>query len=132
MSRVLEAAGYHVASSDVSHTGYGNGGIDYLTVEGTGCDAIITNPPFSLSAQFIRKAVGEADIVAMLLKSQFWHASKRTELFQQRPPAYVLALNWRPDFMEGERGGSPTMECLWTIWIDGQTDTRYRILSKPI
>ncbi|GAB7057372.1 hypothetical protein JCM16163A_41210 [Paenibacillus sp. YK5] len=96
-----------------------------------GCHAIITNPPFNLSADFILKAIGEADVVAMVLKSQYWHASKRTKLFQQYPPAYVLALNWRPDFLNKERGGSPTMECLWTVWIRGQEDTRYRILAKP-
>jgi hypothetical protein len=67
----------------------------------------------------------------MVLKSQYWHAKKRSELFIKNPPAFVLALNWRPDFLDGERGGASTMEVLWTVWLKGQTDTRYRILPRP-
>lgn len=131
MSKVLQNEGYDVVSTDIRDTGFGVGGIDYLLAPPEDCDAIITNPPFKLSSEFISKAIQEVPIVAMVLKSQYWHASKRTELFKEHPPAWVLPLNWRPDFLNGERGGSPTMECLWTVWILGQTDTRYRILEKP-
>lgn len=132
MSKVLESYGYNVISTDIRHTGYGKGGIDYLEDVHYPCSAVITNPPFNQSSDFIVKAIGQAPLVAMLLKSQYWHASKRTSLFKKYPPAYVLALNWRPDFLNKERGGAPTMECLWTVWIQGNTDTRYRILQKPI
>ena len=99
-------------------------------------NAIITNPPFNLSAQFIEKAVKEADVVAMLLKSQYWHAASRTSLFEKYPPTWVLPLNWRPDFLEyerkeGDKKGAPTMEVAWSVWIKGDTDTKYRILKKP-
>ncbi len=67
----------------------------------------------------------------MLFKSQVWHAENKAKLFALYPPTYVLALDWRPDFLNGKRGGAPTMECLWTVWIQGKTDTRYRILNKP-
>lgn len=130
MSKVLGEYVTEVISTDIRETGYGMGGIDFLDWSEK-ADAIITNPPFNQSSQFIEKAIKEAPIVAMLLKSQYWHASKRTKLFTDYPPAYVLALNWRPDFMNGERGGAPTMECVWTVWVEGNTDTRYRILSKP-
>lgn len=133
MSEVIRKRGYTVKSSDIRETGYGEGGIDYLTAPKTGCDSIITNPPFKESERFIRKAL-EIDrpyITAFLLKSQYWHAQRRTMLFKQHPPAWVLPLNWRPDFMNGERGGAPTMECLWTVWITGEYDTRYFILERP-
>lgn len=129
MSRVIEEYVAEVISTDIRETGYGMGGKDFF-VWRESCDAIITNPPFNQSAEFIIKAIGETELVAMLLKSQYWHASKRTKLFRDHPPAYVLPLNWRPDFLAGERGGSPTMECIWTVWKRGLTDTRYRILSK--
>jgi hypothetical protein len=51
----------------------------------------------------------------MLLKSQYWHAAKRHQLFNTHTPAYILPLTWRPDFMFGERGGAPTMDVLWTV-----------------
>lgn len=99
------------------------------------CDAIITNPPFNLSEEFILHAVKNADTVAMLLKSQYWHAAKRNILFQKHPPAFVLPLSWRPDFLfdtrkEGDKS-APTMGVCWSVWKRGETDTRYRILSKP-
>lgn len=46
--------------------------------------------------------------------------------------AYVLPLTWRPDFMGGERGGTPTMEVHWTVWRRGQTDTKYRLLGRGV
>lgn len=133
MSEVLKLYSDIVVSSDIRYTGYGAGFIDFLTADYTPAlvDAIITNPPFHLSAEFIKRAVPRAPLVAFLLKSQYWHASKRTALFRKFPPAYILALNWRPDFMNKARGGDPVMECLWTVWIQGETDTKYRILQRP-
>lgn len=131
MSKVLKEYGHEVHSTDIRCTGYGLGDIDFLTATKS-CDAIITNPPFKISAEFITHALKQADTVAMVLKSQYWHAKKRIELFKDNPPAYVLALTWRPDFMGGERGGSPTMEVHWTVWMNGDTDTKYRLLTKEI
>lgn len=135
MSRVLESYGGHeVISADIRETEYGAGGVDFLQtrMDGQGIHAIITNPPFAMSEQFIRHALShDVQVVAMVLKSQYWHAAKRRVLFEEFPPAYVLAMTWRPDFMGGERGGAPTMECHWTVWIQGCKDTRYRLLQKP-
>lgn len=130
MSEVLKSYRHSVYSSDLRETGYGQGGEDFLASDGE-WDAIITNPPFCLSEQFITHAVEQAPLVAMVLKSQYWHSRKRAYLFQTRPPAYVLALTWRPDFMNGASGGSPTMDVLWSVWIEGNTDTRYGLLNKP-
>lgn len=132
MSETLAEYGHSVLSTDLSFTGFGAGGIDFLEDRVYGMDAIITNPPFDLSEQFIRHALEQTEIVAMVLKAQYWHAKKRTQLFYEHRPAYILALNWRPDFLNGERGGSPTMEVIWTVWLKGQTDTRYRVLNKPV
>lgn len=124
MSNVIKAYGHEVIETDIRT------GTDYLKTKGF-ADAIITNPPFNLSAEFIEKALTEAPIVAMLLKSQYWHAKKRIDLFTQNRPAYILPLTWRPDFMNGERGGAPTMEVIWTVWIKGNTNSQYCLLTKP-
>lgn len=125
-----------VFSSDLRKTEYGVGGIDFLEYSRSGFDAIVTNPPFNLSDQFIRKATKEVPIVCMLLKSQYWHAKKRYDLFCKNPPAYILPLMWRPDFLEHERKGgkkgSPTMEVSWSVWIKGYNSTKYIPLLKPI
>lgn len=131
MSKVLESYGHQVISTDIRSDVYGTGGVDYFTTAHN-CDAIITNPPFNTSEEFIRKAIGEAKVVAMVLKSQYWHAKKRFELFKKYPPAYVLPLTWRPDFLSGEKGGAPTMECIWTVWdTDYEGPTVYHPLKKP-
>ena len=129
MAEVLKKYTPTVLCSDLRETGYGEGGVDFLA-ERRDCGAIITNPPFNVSEDFIRHALTQADVVAMVLKSQYWHAKKRTALFTEHPPAWVLPLTWRPDFMGGERGGAPTMEVHWTVWVHGDTDTKYRLLSR--
>ena len=129
MANVIKTYGHHVIASDLRDTGYGTPNVDFLK-SSVKAGAIITNPPFNISEAFILHALTLSPVVAMLMKSQYWHAAKRTALFAEYPPAWVLPLNWRPDFMNGERGGSPTMDVAWTVWIKGNTDTRYRVLSK--
>lgn len=131
MARVLEQHGHQVIATDLRETGFGEGGVDFLSAGRRYCDAIVTNPPFVVAEQFIRRSLGFAPVVAMVLKSQYWHAAKRHSLFLDAPPAWVLPLTWRPDFVGGERGGSPTMDILWTVWIAGDTTTKYRPLRRP-
>jgi len=131
MAEVLKQYGHDVIASDLRQTGYGEGGWSFMDRMRT-CDAVITNPPFALSEQFIRHALTCAGTVAMVLKSQYWHAKKRAALFSEHPPAYVLPLTWRPDFMGGERGGAPTMEVHWTVWLAGDTNTKYRLLGRDV
>lgn len=131
MSNVIESFGHTVISTDISI-----GGGDFFKLTRT-CDAIITNPPFSLSEDFIKKALTEARMVAILLKSQYWHAIKRMPLFMDSKPRFILPLTWRPDFLEherapGEKKGAPTMEVAWTVWKRGyQNYPEYIPLKKP-
>ena len=130
MSKVLEDYGFNVMSSDIREDcGYGESGVDFFK-ETRVCDAIITNPPFGVAQEFIEKALKDAPIVCMLLKAHYWHTKKRFSLFQSNPPSFVLPLTWRPNFMQ-ERGKSPTMDFQWSVWVDGDTNTKYRLLSKP-
>jgi len=125
MSSVMEQRGYCVIKTDIKH------GQDYFTTHEQ-ADAIITNPPFNTSERFITKAIQEAKTVAMLVKSQYWHARKRASLFMQHPPEWVLPLTWRPDFLGGAKGGAPTMECIWTVWNREYTgNAKYFPLLKP-
>ena len=85
MVREMETWGYQVTGTDISM------GQDFLTVSPVPCDWIITNPPFSLSEEFIRRCRYIGKPFALLLKSQFWHARKRLKLFQSTPPAATKA-----------------------------------------
>lgn len=138
MSEVLKKHSSSVLSTDLRATGYTGGCLPLDFLSGKSCypqgfiEGIVTNPPFNLSTEFLETAMShKPKVIALLLKSQYWHSQKRAALFEKYPPAYVMALTWRPDFCFGDRGGAPTMECIWTVWIEGETDTRYRILRKP-
>lgn len=131
MSDVLKLYFDNVISCDIRDTGYGEGGINYLMDASRDCDCIITNPPFNESQAFIEKALSESKITAMLLKSQYWHSSRRRDMFIKNVPAYVLPLTWRPDFYFGMKSGSPTMEVLWTVWDKDKTECIYYPLQKP-
>lgn len=123
MSSVIKMYGNEVIETDIAR------GVDFLNCDWECCDAVITNPPFSLAESFIRKAQN-APMSAMLLKAHYWNAAKRRSLFTSFPPSYVLALSWRPNFLEA-RGKSPTMDFIWTVWESGNCDTRFRILERP-
>lgn len=113
-------------------------GTDFLKSSIDAADWIITNPPFSLAEDFIRRAAKIEKPFAFLLKSQYWHASKRMALFEEIPPSYILPLTWRPDFFFKERGsgdsGSPLMDVMWCVWLAPwmrNTQTIYRPLPRP-
>ena len=130
MSKILEINN-DVYSSDLYDYSYGEGGVDFLSEKCEGMDWVITNPPFNVSSDFIKHAYSLGVCFAFLLKSQYWHASGRTKLFKECRPSHVLALNWRPDFHFGKKGGSPTMECLWTAWTGPTDQTFYDVIEKP-
>jgi len=143
MVEVINSYGNRVYGTDINDYGfadpvYGNYPVDFLKQDLQGhYDAIITNPPFDLSEQFIRTAISRARIVCMLFKSQYWHAKSRYALFNEFKPRYVLPLTWRPDFYEhlrmpGDKTPAPTMEVAWTIWTKGNNQiTQYIPLLKP-
>ena len=129
MVEVMLDRGYAVQSTDLYPQILGIEGTDFLQSH-IPCNWIITNPPFSKATEFITHALELGKPCAFLLKSQFWHAKSRLDLFRENPPSYVLPLTWRPDFLYGAKSGSPTMECLWTVWSGGN-ETIYYPLEKP-
>lgn len=134
MAEAMKSRGYEVFATDLYPVGYGHPDAeDFLTtfVCGRPLDWIITNPPFYLAEKFIHHALELDRPCAFLLKSQFWHARKRLDLFEKHTPAYVPPLTWRPDFSWGEKSGSPTMECLWTVWLGPDCITEYHPLRRP-
>jgi hypothetical protein len=136
ISKVLEELGYGVYSTDIRKTPdiYGYGGVDFIN-DNIGLSdpvpsMIITNPPFNLSADFIRACQNWGMPFALLLKSQYWHASGRRALFNETKPSFVLPLTWRPNFAP-DRGKSPTMDMVWTVWLKDDQPCRYQPLERP-
>lgn len=136
MSRIMSERGHDVYSSDLEFQGYGEGNIDFLATNlPKDVNWIITNPPFSLADQFIRKAFEHRVSFAFLLKSQYWHAKKRVDLFYEMPPTDICPLTWRPDFLFKKRGkGSPLMDVMWCVWDMDRWPcvTEYKPIRKGI
>lgn len=129
MTRVLEWHGYEVTSTDLRDTGQGIGGIDFLNddmAEKFGWfpdpDMIVMNPPFSLAADFIQRALSFTPNVACLMKIDYWNALSRLPLWRANMPKLFLPLTWRPAFLAKERGNSPLMNCAWCVWADSDED----------
>ncbi len=123
ISAVLSNLGHEVTSTDLEDYNFGTSGINFLDRQTRLADCVITNPPFSLAEDFIRKCRSlEVPTFAMLLKTQYWHAAKRLRLFNEVRPSKILAMTWRPDFTGN---GNPTMDCIWSIWEPGTESTHY-------
>ena len=127
MVNAIRNRGYDVIGTDI------NMGVDFLTAElPDGVDWIITNPPFSHAENFIRRCIEHKKPFALLLKSQYWHAKNRLELFRESPPAYILPLTWRANFQFKQCKSSPIMDVMWCVWtVRDLGQTVYVPLSKP-
>ena len=69
-----------------------------------GVDAIITNPDFSISQEFINKSLTEARFVAYLLRLNFFGSRKRREWWQGKEPTHLFTLAERPSFVDVCKG----------------------------
>lgn len=94
ISKVLEAHGYDVSSSDLIYRGYGDAEpYDFLKHDDYLYDMdIVTNPPYKYALEFVDKAlnsISEGQKVAMLLRIQFLETRKHCEFFKENPPKKV-------------------------------------------
>jgi hypothetical protein len=83
ISKVLEDYIYEVESTDLFDRGFGTPGIDFLERSELFEGSIITNPPYSLSVEFVKKSIeiqNGPGIIAMLLQYQ-WITTKKSSVF---------------------------------------------------
>lgn len=115
MLRVLELLDAEVVGTDIHETGE-----DFLSFVGTAADAIITNPPYEIAADFIDHALlltePHKGQVMMLLRTDFDHAKTRARLFAGCPAfAKKIVLTRRIKWFE-DSTGSPSFNHAWFIW----------------
>ncbi len=123
-----------VRSSDVHDYGYGEI-FDFLalSIDAAGPNDrpnwIMTNPPFRLGEEFVRRALELAKTgVAMLVRTGFIEGAGRYErLFKNQPPSCVAQFVERVPILRGRvdpRASTATGYC-WLIWeIDATLPTR--------
>ena len=128
ISKVLEAAGYDVYSSDLIYRGYGDEEpLDFLSYnDETDIDEdIITNPPYKYAQEFVEKAmdiVANGHKVAMFLKLQFLEGKSRKEMFKKYPPKIIYVSSARLNCAkngEFDKYTSSAVAYAWYIWEKG-------------
>lgn len=93
LSKELLNKGYEVVSSDLVDRGYGEVK-DFLKCNEVFDGDILTNPPFMLAEDFIKKSMillKEGNKLILLLKIQFVEGQKRKKLFEKYNIKYVYA-----------------------------------------
>lgn len=145
--RVHELTGEAVISTDLHHRGYGNGGLNFLTMqklpifvglnkvvfggeaERRSPTGIITNPPYGdLAEEFIRHALmlmkPVNGRVIMFLRNEYDCGKGRRDLFNQFPFSRKIIVTKRPRWIEGSTG-SPRHSYAWYVW-----DFSVKVLSR--
>lgn len=116
MAEVLKKAGYHVISTDLVDRGYYDRtpkAIDFL-LENTKAENIVTNPPFSLSFEFIQQGLRLATKnLALLLPVRYLTGKTRAALYKINPPQKIIVIPNKVDFVGA---GNPVMEFAWFVW----------------
>lgn len=126
ISKVLEAHGHHVISTDLIDRGYGLGNVDFFSISENPGGDIITNPPYKYAQEFVEHALRiseEGTKIAMFLKIQFLEGKSRRFLFDHHPPTTVYVSSDRircamNGNFEAETERSATCYC-WFIWHKG-------------
>ena len=96
---------------------------DYLTHRiQTKPDMIITNPPFNIAEQVIRKALADVQDggwVIMLLRLNFFGSKQRKPLWGEYMPRYAFVHHKRIGFTQGGKTDSiEYMHCCWQKGIN--------------
>jgi hypothetical protein len=130
MVRPLREYFYEVLATDIHD--YGWDGLERVAdflferpeTESQGVDAIITNPPFRLAAQFALHAltVWKPDIVALLVRTNFLEGKDRYEtLFTPHRPAIVAQFTERVPMVKGryDKDASTATSYAWIVWKRG-------------
>lgn len=125
ISKVLEAHGYSVISTDLIERGYGYGGQDFLKAPYfTSFNGdIVTNPPYKYAKEFVERAlevVKPGCKVAMFLKLSFLTSKGRKDLFINHPPQTVYVSSGRLECgKNGEFVGAGAVNYAWFVWRKG-------------
>ena len=134
MSRVLQAAGHEVHSSDLVDRGYGLGGIDFLSMRRdqiAPCEfSVVTNPPFKLLGEFAEHALAlGARKVALFGRVAALEGKKRhATLYGPGRLSRVWVLSsrvtlWAGDLEQPEEIKGGAMAFAWFVFAPGHPGT---------
>lgn len=126
ISKILEAIGHSVISTDLVDRGYGTPRIDFLMEYQARAPNIVTNPPFKFAREFVNNALRlTTGKVAILARLAWLEGKSRRELFEHSPLARVWVFSGRiPMLRNGDEmmaGGGGMIAFAWFVWEHGFT-----------
>lgn len=133
ISKVLEQYGCKVISTDLYDRGYGTPGIDFLqsTKVPDGCRYIITNPPYSLSDQFILHAMDilpdGGEYIALLNLSYLAGKSRFKEIYSKGYLRYIYVFSGRINCYKNNEptGHSSPVNYGWFVFKKTKPEYRF-------
>ena len=121
--KTLREAGHAVIASDITDYGFPlHYRRDFLLERKmpAGCTAILTNPPYRLTQQFVAHALGLAPLVAMLLRLSFLESKRRTSILGSGRLARVHVFRNRLPMMHRDGWAGPkassSIPFAWYVW----------------
>lgn len=114
-----------VHASDVFDYGRGYAVADFLdpgTRMSPGVDLIATNPPFRPALRFAHRALEQAPVVALLLRTQWLEGEERYDgLFRERQPMVFAPFVERVPMTKGvwDPKASTATAYAWFVWVRG-------------
>ena len=130
---------YRVSTCDIRNDSLATVKADYLTMDYKGkFDVIITNPPFAIAMDVIRKAlddVKDSGFVVMLLRLNYLGSQERKPFFDKFMPTEIYVHHKRICFIERKdsegyvvfdkrgspiRGSSDSVEYCHMVWHKGE------------
>jgi hypothetical protein len=121
ISRVLEAAGHTVLSTDLVDRGFGEPRIDFLMERAALAPNIVTNPPFKLGEQFARHALSlNPRKVAFLLRLNWLEGVSRRDVLKRLARVWVFSkrLTMAANTTEAKGG---MIAYAWFVWDDAHS-----------
>jgi hypothetical protein len=128
--KVLRDAGHQVIASDLNNRGCPDSmsQVDFLfplVVPMIEADAIVTNPPYQLSEEFVIVALERAPLVIMLLRLAFYESDRRVSLLERMGLARIHVFANRLPMMHRAgwtgRRASSAMAFAWFVWQRGHS-----------
>lgn len=133
---VLEESGISPVTIDIREDSRATIIADYLQTDVEAkFDFIITNPPFNLAMEIIKKSLSdcvEGGFVVMLLRLNFYGAQSRAKWFTENMPELCYVHSRRLGFNPAYPNKTDSIEYMHAVWRKGHHPefTQLRILPK--
>jgi len=122
IANVLLASGHEVIQTDLVDYGDGHGGVDFLMEwrAPEGVEIIVTNPPFKLANEFVRKSLTLVPRCIMLLRLAFLEGAGRSDIIDGHLTEVLVGIERLPmmhrDGWEGPKKSNAAQPFAWFIF----------------